>query len=159
MLANYMGVRRPSPHARGLSTHLLSADAGDGEDDELHLEGDEDDDAPPKDRAEAAYESTELVTTVLVESFALSRSSSPVFYRSPSPDSADPDAVGKPRKAKPPVVGEGGAPSAKKRVRNKPQFRPKMSREDKKARATAGKSKAAGFLRSNRGTKGKSNKG
>lgn len=47
----------------------------------------------------------------------------------------------------------------KKRVRNKPQYRPKMTKEDKKERAKGGKAKKASFLKGNSGTKARANKG
>lgn len=52
----------------------------------------------------------------------------------------------------------GSLGTAKKRIKNKAAFRPKMSRSDKKERATGGKKKKSGFLKGNMGTKGKSNK-
>jgi hypothetical protein len=41
----------------------------------------------------------------------------------------------------------GSLGTAKKRVKNKAAFRPKMTRSDKKARATGGKKQKAGFLK------------
>ncbi|KAK4701437.1 ribosomal RNA-processing protein 17, partial [Phenoliferia sp. Uapishka_3] len=101
----------------------------------------------------AAYENAELVTTVVIEEFTLSRSNSPVDDH--RRDSASPEAEG----AKKKVNSGGTGEKHKKRVRNKPAYRPKMTREDKKARATGGKKVKASFLKGNSATKGRANKG
>lgn len=104
----------------------------------------------------AAYETTELVTTVSIEPFSLSRSSSPANELDLNEDGevVYPDAGPNSMKS----THATGAGASKKRVKNKPAFRPKMSRSDKKDRATGGKKKKAGFLKGNSGTKGKSNR-
>lgn len=87
----------------------------------------------------------------MIEDFTLSRSASPVDERQ-----HDSDSDGAPRKKA--ASGSTGE-KHKKRVRNKPAYRPKMTREDKKARATGGKKVKASFVKGNSATKGRSNKG
>lgn len=140
--------------SRAKLTFLASQDPGDGDEGDASSEH-SDDDQPPKDRAEEAYETSDLITTVLVESFTLSRSNSPERHPSRSPEPYEVDEDGKGMQSSRP----SGVENAKKRVRNKPQYRPKMTREDKRERATGGKRKKAGFLKGNSGTKGKGNKG
>lgn len=95
----------------------------------------------------AAYESSELRTTVHIEPLSFSRSPSPEpLPFLPLSTSSKPST-------------SSGEQSHKKRIKNKPQFRPKMSREDKKERATGGKKVKKSFEKNMKGTKGKGNKG
>lgn len=133
----------------GANEHESDDESG-SEDEEGGEEGEK---KRKKGVVEAEYETSGLITTVLIESFSLSRSPSPNPQGSPPPGGYEPDEDGMKS------TRVSGSTSSKKRVKNKPQFRPKMSRSDKKERATGGKSKKAGFLKGNAGTKGKANKG
>ncbi|KAL8293389.1 hypothetical protein RQP46_000090 [Phenoliferia psychrophenolica] len=140
-------------------------DLTDSEVDNSNGDSSDEDDADPsapkaststqKSRAEAAYESAELITTVVIEDFTLSRSASPVSDRGSSPEAGG----GEPRKKTTGAGGGGTGEKHKKRVRNKPAYRPKMTREDKKARATGGKKVKASFVKGNSGTKARANNG
>ena len=137
-----------------------SSDAGAApslSDDEASGSGSEDEvpGAPRPD--EATYEAADLITTVVVEPFSLSRSASPVLRARSVSDSPPPtrgDDDGEEKKKKVTAINS----IHKKRVKNKPQSRPKMSREDKKERAKGGKKVKASFLKGSAGTKGRANK-
>lgn len=85
------------------------------------------------------------MTTVVVEPMSLSRS--------PTPEPPNLSAA---------LYDKGAAQPAasvhKRRIKNKPQMRPKMTREDKKARATGGKKAKKMAEQKGKGTKGRSNK-
>lgn len=106
---------------------------------------------------ETAYEANDLVTTVVVEPFSLSRSASPILRaRSLSGSPGPGDDEGEKKSAGPKMAISS---AHKRRIKNKPQSRVKMTREDKKERAKGGKKVKAGFLKGSAGTKGRSNKG
>ena len=132
---------------------------------------DSDDDSPfadeptskPKPKSslhqESAYESLDLVTTVSIEPFSFSRSSSPVAR--PVTLNADGEAIYPEQDgANAFKSSKSGVNAGKKRVKNKPAARVKMTRVEKRDRATGGKRKAAGFLAGGGKavTKGKGNK-
>jgi ribosomal RNA-processing protein 17 len=152
-----MEVSRVSGYYEEERLMMEVVDAGANDDDSDDESGSDEEESPRKAIVEAEYETSGLITTVLVESFNLSRSPTPERHpsRSPPPGGYEVDEDGKGMKS----TRVSGSVSSKKRVKNKPQFRPKMSRADKKERATGGKSKKAGFLKGNVGTKGKANKG
>lgn len=116
---------------------------------------DSEDDIPGAPKAdEATYEASDLITTVVVEPFSLSRSASPILRARSDSGSPGPEGEGVEEKKKRMEIRS----VHKKRVKNKPQSRPKMSRDDKKERAKGGKKVKAGFLKGSAGTKGRSNK-
>lgn len=85
---------------------------------------------------ETIFESNSLISTVIIEPFSLSRSSSPDLQ------SRVFDGEGKPVYAINPdgnKSSKSGIDKGKKRVKNKPAMRMKMSRTDKRDRATGGK--------------------
>ena len=138
---------------------LWQTDAGGTEDEEDGFGSDSDANsdassitgAPKAD--ETAYEGGDILTTVVVEPMSLSRS--------PTPESI-PDLVYHDPDAGATTTTKGSSqPIAvihKRRIKNKPQMRPKMSREDKKARATGGKKAKKLAEKKGKGTKGRSNK-
>lgn len=87
------------------------------------------------------------MTTVVVKPMSLSRSPTPEVI--PDLVHYDPDVSG---------PSQPIAVIHKRRIKNKPQMRPKMSREDKKARATGGKKAKKLAEKKGRGTKGRANK-
>ncbi|KAI5479195.1 nucleolar protein 12 family protein [Pseudohyphozyma bogoriensis] len=118
----------------------FDSDGSDGSDDDSEASDDE-------PLLEEEYDSNALHTTVLVTPMSFSRSPSPVPLPPPSTS-----------ELKKPKTGEI-VETHKKRVKNKPAFRPKMTKEQKKERATGGKKAKKEAMGRNKATKGRANKG
>ncbi|SCV74001.1 BQ2448_6431 [Microbotryum intermedium] len=128
----------------------MYGDAG-GSDDE-NLFGSDDDldlDADDPSAPTTTFESTDLVTTVALEPFSLSRSPSPSL----------PLDLDLPPPPPPKSTTPSTSSTHKRRVKNKPVARMKMSSAEKKERATGSKAVKAKYAKQNKGTKGRSNKG
>ncbi|TNY22412.1 nucleolar protein 12-domain-containing protein [Rhodotorula diobovata] len=107
-----------------------------------------DSDADGGDERELAFEAPDGdLATVVVEPLSLSRSPTP----EPLPPAPSTSSAPKPRPAQQTSM-------YKKRVKNTVQARPKMSREDKKARATGGKKVKKQMANRMKGTKGRAAK-
>lgn len=107
-----------------------------------------------------AYESLDLITTVSVEVFSLSRSSSPSGQPTPVMN-ADGEVIYPENDENSHKSSKSGISAGKKRVKNKANMKVKMTRSDKRARATSGKNKKdgnGGFLGTS-GVKGTSGSG
>ncbi|KDE04658.1 hypothetical protein MVLG_04956 [Microbotryum lychnidis-dioicae p1A1 Lamole] len=133
---------------------VMYGDAG-GSDDEAFSESENDDDGldpnTPDPAPTTTFESTDLVTTVAIEPFSLSRSPSPAL-----PLDRDLPPPPPPRSTSTPTTTSS---THKRRVKNKPVARMKMSSAEKKERATGSKAVKAKYAKQNKGTKGRSNKG
>ncbi|GAA5873684.1 hypothetical protein JCM1840_003000 [Sporobolomyces johnsonii] len=123
------------------------ADDGDDSDDP---DSDSGSDSDSSDRP-TAYETPDAVTTVVVEPLSLSRSPSPELPIATS--TAIPSATSTSTSTAQPL-----GLVHKKRVKNGAQARPKMSRADKKERATGGKGKKKKLEGRMKGTKGRAHK-
>ncbi|BGP09928.1 hypothetical protein NBRC10512_004699 [Rhodotorula toruloides] len=109
-------------------------------------EGSSDEEGSDEEGPAAAYETPDAMTTVVVESLSLSRSPTPEpLPPAPSASSASTSA---------------GQQSSlyKKRVKNAVQARPKLTRQEKKDRATGGKKTKKKMASKMKGTKGRANK-
>ncbi|BGP56949.1 hypothetical protein JCM8202v2_004585 [Rhodotorula sphaerocarpa] len=134
----------------------MYGDAGDeDEDEDLSGSGsDSDADNDAEEEPGAAYETNEALTTVTVEPLSLSRS--------PTPEPL-PALAGHPEAGMPPRATTTGPPQPqtsvhKKRVKNAPQARPKLTRQEKKDRATGPKKVKKKLANKMKGTRGRANK-
>ncbi|GAA6057463.1 hypothetical protein NBRC10513_007456 [Rhodotorula toruloides] len=122
---------------------------GDEEDDEeagTGSEGTSDEEGSDEEGPAAAYETPDAMTTVVVESLSLSRSPTPEpLPPAPSAASASTSAAQQ-------------SSLYKKRVKNAVQARPKLTRQEKKDRATGGKKTKKKMASKMKGTKGRANK-
>ncbi|KAM0750193.1 hypothetical protein T439DRAFT_247342 [Meredithblackwellia eburnea MCA 4105] len=135
----------------------LYGDAGGSDEDsstEENSDSEASDDESPGATGDQTFTTADFQTSVHIEAFSLSRSPSPSPSQSRSIRSPSPA----PQQKKKPDPGQLIVEKHKKRVRNKPQARPKMSRKDKIERAKGGKKVKRSFLRGNKGTKGRSDK-
>ncbi|GAA5918745.1 hypothetical protein JCM1841_006275 [Sporobolomyces salmonicolor] len=129
------------------------AGADDGNDEEDGSDSDGGSDAESDEPEPTAYETPDAVTTVVVEPLSLSRSPSPVPVV-PPPAPAAPSTSS----TSTPAAQQQQSSMHKKRVKNGAQARPKMSRADKKERATGGKGKKKKMEGRMKGTKGRAHK-
>lgn len=97
----------------------------------------------------AAYEGPDTLATVTVEPLSLSRS--------PTPDPHAFDPTTSVQQDRPPRPAQQGSVH-KKRVKNAPQARPKLTRQEKKERATGAKKVKKKMANKMKGTKGRANK-
>ncbi|GAA5977813.1 hypothetical protein JCM10908_005106 [Rhodotorula pacifica] len=133
----------------------MYGDAGSGDDEDEDEDEDmsgsgSDSDAEEEDEAEAAYEGPDsTLTTVTVEPLSLSRSPTP-----------DPHAFDASTLPPPPTTAKPTQQGSvhKKRVKNAPQARPKLTRQEKKDRATGAKKVKKKLANKMKGTKGRANK-
>lgn len=153
-------VQKGSPDGIGRADSVSCAscaDADGDEEDDDDESGSEDgsgsgsgsdSDADGGDERELAFEAPDGdLATVVVEPLSLSRSPTP----EPLPPAPSTSSAPKPRPAQQTSM-------YKKRVKNTVQARPKMSREDKKARATGGKKVKKQMANRMKGTKGRAAK-
>lgn len=98
----------------------------------------------------AAYEGPDALATVTVEPLSLSRSPTP------DPDGTFPTSLDSSRSTTGQQQQQGSV--HKKRVKNAPQARPKLSRQEKKERATGAKKVKKRLANKMKGTRGRANK-
>ncbi|BGP33917.1 hypothetical protein JCM10296v2_005726 [Rhodotorula toruloides] len=137
------------PHSDGSDSaaDYSHADGDEEEDDgDTGSEGTSDEEDSDEEGPAAAYETHDAMTTVVVESLSLSRSPTPEpLPPAPSAASASTSAAQQ-------------SSLYKKRVKNAVQARPKLTRQEKKDRATGGKKTKKKMASKMKGTKGRANK-
>lgn len=135
--------------------HLLFPDAGSGDDDDddedMSGSGSDSDDSDAEDGPEVAYETQDALTTVTVEPLSLSRSPTPEPL--PALDESD-----RPIRSSAAAQQQQQGSVHKKRVKNAPQARPKLTRKEKKDRATGPKKVKKKLDNKMKGTKGRANR-
>ncbi|GAA5964860.1 hypothetical protein JCM8115_000130 [Rhodotorula mucilaginosa] len=135
----------------------MYGDAGSGDDDEdddeMSGSGSDSDEGGEANEAEgAAYEGPDTLATVTVEPLSLSRSPTPDLH------AFDPTTLDLGQQDRPPRPAQQQGSVHKKRVKNAPQARPKLTRQEKKERATGAKKVKKKMANKMKGTKGRANK-
>lgn len=146
----------PEAFGRDMLTCLLAlTDAGSGDEDDddedMSGGGSDSDDSDAEDGPEVAYETQDALTTVTVEPLSLSRSPTPEPL--PALDESD-----RPIRSSAAAQQQQQGSVHKKRVKNAPQARPKLTRKEKKDRATGPKKVKKKLDNKMKGTKGRANR-